>query len=399
MNIRGVADLPLHYGNVPRWLFKRMTELASEILTIMGEEFGELKILERLSNPLWFQALSNVLGFDWHSSGSTTVLCGVLREAVHKTDLKMAVVGGKGRQSLRTPIEIRSVAERFRLGEDEAERLVKISRLAAKIDNAAIQDGFQIYHHTMIITGNGDWCIIQQGMNREIRMARRYHWLSEKIGRLVVEPHSAISSTVKMRNILNLAAEESENARKMIVEIVNENPEKIRRDIYRLRRILSGDRSILDWLIPKPVNIKFDLTYYRPLEEHKINWRRLHRNLSFNADCFENLLLRRGVGPSTLRALSLISELIYGEPPSKRDPVTHIYDPVKWSFTVGGKDGIPYPISKRHYDNVIYELELIIDGIRRNEEAKRRAFKNLGLLSKKWNSIFEENRTFLDRFD
>jgi len=362
--------------------------LASEILEIMYNEFGELKIMERLSNPLWFQAFSNVLGFDWHSSGSTTVTCGVLREALNRVEINLALAGGKGRKSLETINDIKNISNKFGLNDEDVTKLEENSRLTAKVDNVALQDEFTIYHHAMLISKDGKWCVIQQGMNTDLKCARRYHWFSEDIRDMVEEPHKAISCQIKMERILNLIDRESANVRKTIVDIVNEGPSKIKRYLSEANRILCKIEGIDKWINRSTVTNRTmsDNRYviYKPIDERKIDWSKLEEVYSVKVEDFKNLLLHPGIGPKTIRALSLISELIYNEPPSKRDPVTHIYDPVKWSYAVGGKDGIPYPISRKHYDEVIFELKSIVEAIKRDEEEKRMAFRNLKKISEKW---------------
>jgi len=385
MEFTGIAELPLHYGSVPRWLFKRMIKLAEAITIILIENFGEEKLIERLANPLWFQAFSNVLGFDWHSSGSTTVTCGVLREILNKRELGVFIAGGKGKKGLTTPKEIRQLAKKLDLNDEESEKLTRTSRLVAKIDNSALQDGYSIYHHAMIISRNRSWTIIQQGMNINENMARRYHWLSNKIKSYIEDPHNAIVDTKAKSTVLNLVAKESRNCQEAIIEIVNSGKEKVKRDLGELRRYLRKSYPLTRWI---DVNIRAkskEIIHYKPIEEIKVNWRALDQICKVKPSDFEELLLFRGIGPSTLRALALISELIYDEPPSKRDPVTHIYDPIKWSYTVGGKDGIPYPINRRQYDNVILELNKIINEMKIGEKEKLKAFQRLRLISKKWN--------------
>lgn len=389
MGIYGIAELPLHYGRAPRWLFNRMVNLASEILEIMYNEFGEIKIMERISNPLWFQAFSNVLGFDWHSSGSTTVTCGVLREALEKIDINLAVAGGKGRKSLETLNDIENISKKFNFEEELTKKLKEMSRLVAKIDNSALQDGFTIYHHVMLISKCGDWSVIQQGMNTETKFARRYHWYSKNIRDLVEEPHTAISCPIKIEEVLNLVAKESYRTRKTVLDLINEEPNKIKAHVIEVNRILNRSEKLDKWVnnIRSYEPITSIKVFYKPIDEKEINWKKLEEIYKVNVKDFKEFLLQRGVGPSILRALSLISELIYNDPPSKRDPVTHIYDPIKWSYAVGGKDGVPYPISKKHYDDVILELKTIIEAIRRNEKGKLMAFKNLKKISEKWSSI------------
>jgi len=386
MGIHGVAELPLHYGKAPRWLFNRMVKLASEILEIMYNEFGEVKIMERMSNPIWFQAFSNVLGFDWHSSGSTTVTCGVLREALDRVDVNLALAGGKGKKSLETLNDINNISKKFSFNDELTNKLKETSRIVAKVDNSALQDGFTVYHHVMLISRSGDWCVIQQGMNTETRFARRYHWFSRNIIDIVEEPHTAITCPIKIEEVLNLVAKESYRVRRAIVDLVNEEPNKIRTYISEVNRILNKSGVLDKWFNNnfRSVESKSLYVYYKPVNEREINWKRLGEIYRVNVEDFKDLLLQRGIGPSTLRALSLISELIYNEPPSKRDPITHIYDPIKWSYAVGGKDGVPYPISKKHYDDVIFELKSIVEAVKKNGKEKILAFKNLKKISEKW---------------
>lgn len=384
MKITGIAELPLHHGSVPRWLFERMVKLAKAITIIFIENFGEDKFIERLANPLWFQAFSNVLGFDWHSSGSTTVTCGVLREALSEIDVGVFIVGGKGKRGLATPMEIKQLTGKLDLSEEEVEKLTKTSRLVAKIDNSAIQDGYSIYHHAMLISKSRTWTVIQQGMNVNESMARRYHWLSTKIKSYVEDPHNAIVDVKAKASVLNLVAKESRNCQEIIMDIIKIGKEKVRRDLGEVRRYLRKSYSLTKWLKIDSLERKSRITHYKPIEEIKVNWRALDQICKVKPENFEELLLFKGIGPSTLRALALISELIYEEPPSKKDPVTHIYDPIKWSYAVGGKDGIPYPIDRRQYDNVILELNNIINAMKVKEKEKLKAFERLKLISRKW---------------
>jgi len=384
LSFTGIAELPLHGGSVPRWLFSRMVKLANSIITVFVNEFGEDKFLERLANPLWFQAFSNVLGFDWHSSGSTTVVCGVLRQALNKSNVELAIAGGKGKRGLETPNEVKLAAIKLDLGEDYGEKLANISRLVAKIDNAALQDGYSIYHHAMIISRSGLWTVVQQGMNAEKRMARRYHWLSSKVRKFVEDPHNAIVDLKINELTLNLVAKESSRCRDVILDVVNQGPAKLKRDLGAVKRLLKKNCPITRWL-SREDDVKIEFNYYKPIEEIAVNWRALKKVCKVKPEDFESLLLFKGVGPSTLRALALISELIYDEPPSKKDPVTHIFDPIKWSFAVGGKDGIPYPVNRKVYDSVIFELEQIIADMRVGNKEKLFAFKRLKKISEKWN--------------
>jgi len=345
----GIANLPLHYGKVPPWLFDRMVKLAREITIAIVGEFGSEEMLRRLSHPFWFQAFGCILGYDWHSSGVTTTLCGALKEGIEglERDLGLFVAGGKGKTSRRTPQEIESWGDLISLNPAP---LVYASRLSAKVDSSAVQDGYQLYHHTFVFTAIGSWAVIQQGMNESNRYARRYHWLSETVSSFVNEPHSAILSEARGQ-ALNLVASESDPARTIITEVAtNEKPEKIVADLKRLKTLNLPSRHYLkvDDLHPDSLSKILLSTYERQPED------------------FEQLLGLSGVGPKTLRALSLISELVYGVAPSYRDPA-------RYSFAHGGKDGIPYPVDRKTYDQSIELLRKAISktklGIREKNEA------------------------------
>lgn len=348
----GVANLPLHYGKAPRWLFERMTKLAREISIAVVSEFGPDEMLRRLSDPHWFQALGCVLGWDWHSSGITTTVCGALKEGTKglENDLGFYIAGGKGKTSRQTPAQIAQHCEH--LSRDPAP-LVYASRMAAKVDSVALQDGYQLYHHTFVFTSRGDWAVIQQGMNEKNRYARRYHWLSEGVQDFVCEPHSAICSQ-GFGKALNMVASESEGARKVVTEVAaEEKPEKLVEELRRIKSLTLPAHHYLslDDLHPDRLEKIFLSTYERKPED------------------FENLLGMEGVGPATIRALSLISELVYGIAPSFRDPA-------RYSFAHGGKDGIPYPVDRKTYDKSIEVLARAVRsarlGYREELEALRR---------------------------
>jgi len=332
----GVANLPLHYGKAPYWLFSRMVPLAREITIAVVADYGPEEMLRRLTDPFWFQAFGCVLGYDWHSSGVTTTLCGALKEGIKgiEKDLGLFVAGGKGRTSRKTPSELENWGEKLSL---DAVPLVYASRMSAKVDSAAVQDGYQLYHHTFIFTKRGTWGVVQQGMNENNHYARRYHWLGEKIASFVNEPHSAILSETRGQ-ALNLVAVESEAARTTITEIVqNEKPEKLLNDLNRIKTLELPARHYLTTgdLHPESLSRILLSTYQRQPEN------------------FEKLLSLPGVGPQTLRALSLVSELIAGVPPSYRDPA-------RYSFAHGGKDGVPYPVDRKTYDKTIEILSRAI---------------------------------------
>ena len=318
----GIANLPLHYGSAPRWLFERMVKLSREITIVIVSEYGPGEMLRRLSNPFWFQSFGCVLGFDWHSSGVTTTLCGALKEGIKgiETELGLFVAGGKGAESRRTPAELTAWGEKLGL---DAAPLVYDSRMSAKVDSAALQDGYQIYHHSFLFTRDGHWAVVQQGMNETNHYARRYHWLGEQVASFVNEPHTAILSETTGR-ALNLVAGESDKARTTISDIVlTEKPENIMLDLSKIQTLTLPAHHYLSTADLHPDSLK------------KI----ILRTYEAQPQNFEKLLGLPGVGPKTMRALSLISELIYGIAPSYRDPA-------RYSFAHGGKDGIPYPVDR-----------------------------------------------------
>ncbi len=349
----GVANLPLHYGKAPHWLFGRMVKLAREIVIVIVVDFGTEEMLRRLSHPYWFQAFGCILGYDWHSSGVTTTLCGALKEGLKglEKDLGLFVAGGKGKTSRRTPSEIESWGNSISL---DPAPLVYASRMSAKVDSAAIQDGYQLYHHTFLFTTSGLWAVIQQGMNETTRYARRYHWLGEKVTDFVNEPHSAILSETRGQ-ALNLVASESDAARTTITSIAtDEKPENILTDLRKIKTLHLPARHYLSTsdLHPDSLSKILISTYYHQPED------------------FKQLLGLKGVGPKTIRALSLISELVHGVAPSYRDPS-------RYSFAHGGKDGIPYPVDRQTYDQ---SIELLIKAINRTKlglSEKNEAFNRL----------------------
>ena len=350
----GIANLPLHHGRAPRWLFERMTKLAREITIAIVADYGPDEMLRRMSHPYWFQAFGCVLGFDWHSSGVTTTLCGALKEGVKgiEREIGLFVAGGKGATSRRTPAEIERWGERLSL---EPAPLVYASRMSAKVDNSAVQDGYQLYHHSFLFTAKGSWAVVQQGMNDSNRYARRYHWLGETVADFVNEPHSAIASQAR-GTTLNLVAGESQPARSTIGEIaVDESPQAILADLKKLKTLSLPPH--------RPVGVK-DL---RPESISRILLSVYERQ----PQDFEQLLGLQGVGAKTLRALTLIAELVHGIAPSYQDPA-------RYSFAHGGKDGYPYPVDKGTYDKSIELLAKSVNRARLGLSEKREALNRLG---------------------
>jgi hypothetical protein len=341
MRRTGSANLPLHGGKAPPWLFQRMVRLARAIVGHLVEEHSPEEVLRRLSDPYWFQALGCVLGFDWHSSGVTTTTCGALKEAVrgNESAFGLWVAGGKGRTSRQTPAELAAACETT--GHD-GEALARTSRLTAKVDSAAVQSGHQLYHHSFFLTAGGEWAVVQQGMRASDRSARRYHWLGETVESLVEEPHAAVCADTR-ETVLNLVAGESAPARESITELSAELLQMPRR--HELIAQADVDPRFLEKVLVR--------TYERPPED------------------FETLLGTPGLGPKTLRALALVAELVYGTPASTRDPA-------RFAFAHGGKDGTPHPVDRETYDRTIETMDAALAGVDRSERVA--ALKRLAKL-------------------
>src|SRR3984893_17594934 len=352
MSRTGLAHLPLHGGKAPRYLFERMVPLSREIVIFLVSEFGRQEVLRRLPDPYWFQAFGCVLGFDWHSSGLTTTVCGALKEGLRDVggELGIFVAGGKGATSRKTPAEITTACER--LGRDPEPR-VYASRISAKVDNSAVQDGYQLYHHSFVFTAEGQWCIVQQGMNDATSMARRYHWLSDNVSDYVSEPHAAICCDASVTT-LNLVASESSEVRSASATLASQRPEITLNALGHLPLLEMPRRHEVG---PSDINPKY-------LE--KI----LLRTYETAPADFESLLAIEGVGAKTLRALALTSELIYGARASRRDPA-------RYSFAHGGKDGTPFPIDRATYDKTIEVMHHAINGADIERAEKVRAFRRL----------------------
>jgi len=364
----GIARLPLHYGKAPKWLVIRMRKLAKEIVTIIVDEYGSEDFLKRISDPFWFQALGCVLGYDWHSSGVTTVVTGVLKQAIAPEEHGIAVCGGKGKISLQTPLEIENAGQKFGFAEAKIEALRYASKLSAKVDNTAIQAGYQLYHHTFFLSENEKWAVIQQGMCPQDRTARRYHWLSDNIQSFVDEPHKAIVGDVKREIALDMTARESENCRKTSVDIAKEPTKKIMHLIMSIRP--AYQKSLQEWL-SKTANTAWKEYRIDVLSMPKnINWKILREIYEFQPRNYEELLGFKGVGPATVRGLALVAELIYGEKPSWKDPV-------KYSFAYGGKDGVPYPVDRKAMNESIKILNQAIQEAKVGEKEKLASLQRL----------------------
>ena len=326
----GSATLPLHTGRAPAWLFGRMARLAPEIVEAIVLAHGRSAFLERLSDPHWFQAFGCVLGFDWHSSGVTTTVCGALKEglAPRVADLGLYVAGGKGKTSRQTPNELQEFGAR--LGMD-GDRLAYNSRMAAKVDSAAVQDGFDIYHHSFFLSSDGEWAVVQQGMREHDGNARRYHWLGSRVSDFVNEPHAAIASDAQEQTVLNLVAAESADSRTASAEFARLEPRLVDREIARVITLALPDRHWVD--VRKDIN---------PAHLRKV----LLSTYEAAPQNFEEMLAVPGVGAKAVRALALVAEVVYGSAASVKDPA-------RFSFAHGGKDGHPYPVNRDVYDHSV----------------------------------------------
>ncbi len=363
----GVANLPLHGGKAPSWLTGRMRKLAHEIASIMIEEQGTAKFIQRLSDPYWFQAFGCVLAYDWHSSGVTTVVTGVLKNALSPQEHGVAVCGGKGKTSRKTPSDIAEAGAKFGFSEQTIEDLTYTSRMTAKVDNTAIQAGYQLYHHAFLITEDEKWAVIQQGMSSQDRSARRYHWLSDNTTDFVVDPNNAIACNIKRERALNMVARASEGARKASVDLSKEPTKKLIRLLETAQRPAS-QASLQQWL-PRPAD-PWQQTLNTLNMPRNINWDTLSRIYDFQPANYEELLSVKGVGPATVRGLALVAELMYGEEPSWEDPV-------KFSFAYGGKDGVPFPVHRKAMDESVEILRKAVEGAKIGEPERLQSLKRL----------------------
>lgn len=362
---RGHADLPLHYGTVPPWLAQRMMQLGGAIVESIIMEYGRTALLQRMSDPFWFQSLGCVLGMDWHSSGITTSVMNALKKAINKRshDLGIYVCGGRGNASRQTPDELLNIADRTGLNGNE---LVKASRLSAKVDNTAIQDGFQLYLHSFIVTKEGEWAVVQQGMNQNERMARRYHWMSAAVKSFTEEPHTSIYGK-NQGLILNLTDRNAQPLKRGILDLTRENPDKLIKEI--------------SLIMPRQHEVK----------AKDVNLKRLGATLALahNTDItdIESLLLLQGIGPRTIQSLTLVSEVIHGTP-------SRFSDPARFSFAHGGKDGHPFPVPTSVYDETIEIFDRSIHLAKLGDKEKSEALRNLSKVSLEMERGFTPNDNF-----
>lgn len=363
MKRSGYADLPLHGGRVPRWLSERMAKLGGAIIEAIAMDYGRSEVITRLSDPAWFQSLGCVLGMDWHSSGITTSVMGALKSALNPmaNELGIYVCGGRGKHSRKTPDELLAIAEKTGLNGSE---LVRSSRLSAKVDNTAIQDGFQIYLHSFVVTKDGEWAVVQQGMNGQSGYARRYHWHSSQLKSYVETPHAFVYGH-NQGSILNLTAKEASTTKSGILDIAAEQPEKMLAEIKKI-------------FMPR----------HHEVRNKDVDIKRLGSVLALANDLpiknFEELLLVEGLGPRTLQSLTLVSEVIHGTP-------SRFSDPARYSFAHGGKDGHPFPVPTKTYDESIDTLRKAIDKAKLGNSDKVKAIRSLSTAAQRMEQHFSPN--------
>lgn len=392
----GYADLPLHTGTVPKWLADRMMALGTLIVEALVMRYGKKEVLVRLSDPLWFQSLGAVLGMDWHSSGITTSVMYALKRGLNRRakDLGIVVCGGRGKYSRRTPDELKILADMTGM---DGNKLINCSKLAAKVDGTAVQDGFQLYQHNFILSDEGDWTVVQQGMNVQEKKARRYHWSSEKLRSFVEEPHTGVTGE-NQGLILNLTDLNAKTTRNKILSLSNERPDRVLREVEKMGKgdflqldlfdgELSVNNSSKDLLPLTPQNnewqgsqilIRNDRNLVMPshheIRAQDVDLKRLGAVLATAYESsnknFESLLLTPGLGPRTLQSLTLVSEVIYGTP-------ARFTDPARFSFAHGGKDGHPFPVTTKIYDESIRVLGESIEASKMGYNDKSECLRRL----------------------
>ena len=367
MKRSGTADLPLHYGAVPPWLAERMAKLGRAITEVILMEYGKADYIRRLSEPCWFQSLGAVMGMDWHSSGITTSVLGALKKAINplSKELGIYICGGKGSHSRQVPNELLAIGEQTGLN---AQQLVRCSKLSAKVDNTAIQDGFQLYLHSFIVSNEGEWTVIQQGLNDATGTARRYHWHSQQLQSFVNEPHTAICG-FQAGNILNLVDKEAAPTRSGILTLSNnESPNELLSEINHLTMPAHHEVHAKDVDL-KRLGAMLWLTHEKQPAD------------------FEELLLLEGMGPRTLQSLALVSEVIHGTN-------TRFKDPARFAFAHGGKDGHPFPVPTKVYDETINVLHKAVEKAKIGQSDKLQAIKKLTELAQKAEENFIPNDNF-----
>ncbi|MEO1011267.1 MAG: DUF763 domain-containing protein [Bacteroidota bacterium] len=366
MKRSGTADLLLHGGAVPPWLFNRMKKLALPLVEAIIAHKGKDDFLERLSDPFWFQSFGSVIGMDWNSSGITTTVLNVLKQSLNPVSkqLGLYVCGGKGKKSLQTPSELVQVGDSTGL---DGHYLARCSKLSAKVDNTALQDGFQLYIHSFIVSDTGKWSVIQQGMHNSNGLARRYHWHSEYLKSFTEEPHTAVCGA-NQGHILNLVHKEAGATKDAIMEISRQPPDKVLKGLPHLLV------PVYHHIKPKDVDLKRLGSILWLAQENE-------------TQKFDDLLLLKGLGPRTLQSLTLVSEIIHGTP-------SRFSDPARFAFAHGGKDATPFPVPTKVYDETITTLRYAVDKAKMGHTDKLKAIKKLTVLAQKAEKGFVPNANF-----
>ncbi|MDY6777101.1 MAG: DUF763 domain-containing protein [Candidatus Nanohaloarchaea archaeon] len=355
----GTASLPLHEGRAPKWLFERMEELAGAIAEVIVQDYGREELLRRLSDPYWFQCFGCVLGFDWHSSGLTTTTMGALQEAMSLEEHGVTVLGGKGAASRRTQDELEEREDVL----PNIDGLGESSRMVASVDSSCLQDSYELYHHTFVVTESGDWAVVQQGMNTEREEARRYHWLAESMESFMDDPQEAVCCDME-HEALNLSASDSEEVREVSLDLVRDDPD-------HLKRHLTPGQSSLTAFTGQQHHLEMPRHHW--IEESDISERtidQLRKAYELQPEDFEELVSIRGIGRQSLRALALIAKVVHGAEASWQDPV-------QYSFAHGGKDGTPYPVDRETYDESIDTMQQMLEAAEVERKEKRKAFRRL----------------------
>ena len=367
----GSADLPLHGGRVPLWLADRMTRLGAVITGAIIHHYGRDELLRRLAHPFWFQSFGAVMGMDWHSSGVTTSVIGALKRGLEPLsgELGVHVCGGRGKKSRKTPLELAAIGERVGI---DGSALADASRLVAKVDSAAVQDGFGLYLHGFIVTDDGHWAVVQQGMNDLSRTARRYHWLSEGLQSFVDEPHAAIDG-VHQGEIVNLTDRRADLSRRTQLELLHAlGPDGLARELAAIEAKppkLTARRDPLQLSLPHLV-----MPAHHDVRASGVLIPRLHASFTAAANRgpadFAQLLLVPGVGARTVRALAMVAEVVHGAP-------YRFTDPARFSFAHGGKDRHPFPVPIKVYDETIRVMKAGVQKAKLGQDDMLAALKRL----------------------
>lgn len=398
---RGIATFTLDYGRCPPWLFERMVKLGREMIQVLVAEYGPDEFIKRMADPVWFQTFGTVLAFDWNASGLTTVLTGALKEAIRgqEKDLGIFICGGKGATSRKTPDQIIDWGERLNLSSLATETLVKNSKMSAKVDSSLVQDNYQLYHHAFFFSNTGSWAVVQQGMNTATSSARRYHWYDrlEIVNKratgknqhieFVKEPHQGIASQQIASNVLNMVATDSLKTQDNAIDLMQAGYDQVKHDLLLLRKYKSATSKVIalrlrsgqaagvngDEYVAAEFSRKDFHNHSVELEsfaDSKYLDKMFHKLDELKPKTYEEFVATRGVGPKTVRALALVSEVIYGAAPS-------FVDPARYSFAHGGKDAIPYPVDTKTYDQTIETLTYAVKKTRFSPVEKEKALKRL----------------------